>query len=110
MGPLAMPLALSLMMAAALAGSSQVEAAIKEFQAVESDANRMKTFCELMQLDAQNENRTNPSLEAKMDKLLTGLGPDFEAAWELVEDTDPASEDGKVLNAAVDRVADRCPD
>jgi hypothetical protein len=48
--------------------------------------------------------------EAKMDKLLTELGPDFEAAWELVEDTDPASEDGKVLNAAVDRVADRCPD
>ena len=110
MRALAMPLALSLMMAPALAGSSQVEAAIKEFQAVESDANRMKTFCELMQLDEQNEKRTNPSLEAKMDKLLNELGPDFEAAWELVEDTDPASEDGKALSAALDRVADRCPD
>jgi hypothetical protein len=32
-----------------------------------------------------------------------------QAAWELVEDTDPASEDGKVLGAALDRVADRCP-
>ena len=67
MRALAMPLALSLMIAPALAASSQVEAAIKAFQDVESDANRMKTFCELMQLDEQNEERTNPSLETQMD-------------------------------------------
>ena len=110
MGPLAMPLALSLMMAPALAGSSQVEAAIKEFQAVESDANRMKTFCELMQLDEQNEKRTNPSLEAKMDKLLDELGADFKAAWKSVEDIDPASDDGKALYAALDGLLDNCAD
>jgi hypothetical protein len=77
---------------------------------VDSDANRMKTFCELMQLDEQNEERTNPSLETQMDKLLNELGADFQAAWELVEDTDPASEDGHVLSAALDRAADKCPD
>jgi hypothetical protein len=64
---------------------------------VDSDANRMKTFCELMQLDEQNEERTNPSLETQMDKLLNELGADFQAAWELVEDTDPASDDAKYL-------------
>jgi predicted HAD superfamily Cof-like phosphohydrolase len=110
MRALAMPLALSLMMAPALAASPQVEAAIKAFQTVDSDANRMKTFCELMRIDEQNEKRTSPSLEAKMDELLNELGADFEAAWELVEDTDPASEDGKVLSAALDRAADKCPD
>ena len=109
MRAVAMPLALALMMAAALGASSQVEAAIKAFQSVESDANRMKTFCELMRIDEQNEKRTSPSLEAKMDQLLNELGADFETAWELVEDTDPASEDGKVLHAALDRVADKCP-
>ena len=57
----------------------------------------MKTFCELMQLDEQNEERTNPSLETQMDKLLNELGADFQAAWELVEDTDPASDDAKYL-------------
>jgi hypothetical protein len=97
------------MMASALAASSQVEAAIKAIQSVESDTNRMKTFCELMRIDEQNEKRTNPSLEAQMDKLLKELGPDFETAWELVEDTDPASDDGKVLSAALDRVGDKCP-
>jgi len=105
----AMPLALSLMMAPSLGASSQVEAAITAFRTVDSDANRLKTFCELMQIDEQNEKQANPSLEAKMDKLLIELGADFETAWELVEDTDPASEDGKVLSAALDRIADRCP-
>jgi len=56
MRALAMPLALSLMIAPALAASSQVEAAIKAFQDV------------------------------------------------------VRSEDGKALSAALDRVADRCPD
>jgi hypothetical protein len=110
MRALAVPLALWLMMAPVLATSSQVEASIRAFERVLTDANRLKMFCELMQFDEQNEGRAHPSLEAKMDKLLNELGADFEAAWELVEDTDPASEDGKVLSAALDRVADRCPD
>jgi hypothetical protein len=110
MRAVAMPLALALMMAAALGASSQVEAAIKAFQSVESDANRMKTFCELMRIDEQNEKRTSPSLEAKMDQLLNELGADFETAWELVEDTDPASEDGKALHAGLDQLSDKCSD
>jgi predicted HAD superfamily Cof-like phosphohydrolase len=109
MRALAVPIALSLMILSASAASSQVEAAIKAFQSVESDANRMKTFCELMRIDEQNEKRTSPSLEAKMDQLLNELGADFETAWELVEDTDPASEDGKALHVALDGVADKCP-
>ena len=102
-------IALSLMVLPALAASSQVVSAVKAFESVLTDASRLKTFCELMQIDEKNEKRTNPSLEAQMDKLLTELGADFEAAWELVEDTDPASEDGKVLDAALDRLSDKFP-
>ena len=65
MRALAVSIALSLMMPPALAASPQVEEAIKAFQSVESDATRMKTFCELMKIDEQNERRTSPSLEAK---------------------------------------------
>ena len=93
-----------------LAVGPQVEAAFRVIQTVGTDASRLKTFCELMKIDEQNEKRTSPSSEAQMDKLLKELGPDFEAAWELVEDTDPASEDGKVLSAALDRAADKYPD
>jgi hypothetical protein len=93
-----------------LAVGPQVEAAFRVIQTVGTDASRLKTFCELMKIDEQNEKRTSPSLEAKMDQLLNELGADFETAWELVEDTDPASEDGKALHAALDQLSDTCSD
>jgi hypothetical protein len=109
MRAVAMPIALSLMTVPASAISSQVEAAIKVFQTVDSDANRMKTFCELMRIDEQHAQKPDPFLEAKIDKMLDELGADFKAAWETAEDIDPASGDGKVLSAALDRLSDRCP-
>src|SRR5437763_13320578 len=93
----------------ALDSSPEVEAALKVFGTVDSDANRMKTFCELMRIDEQNAQKADPFLEAKMDKLLDELGADFKAAWDFAETVDQASEDGKVLNAALDRLSDRCP-
>ena len=109
MRALAAAISLSLLTIAALAASPQVEAALKAFQMTGTDANRLKTFCELMETDKQNAERPDPLLEAKIDKLLDELGADFKAAWEIVEDIDPASDDGKVLNAALDRLSDKCP-
>jgi len=45
-----------------------------------------------------------------MDKLLDQLGAEFEAAWDIVEDTDERSPDGRALNAALDQLEDKCPD
>jgi hypothetical protein len=41
--------------------------------------------------------------------LIERLGPDFKTAWQLVESIDDESADGKVLNAAVDELSDKCP-
>jgi hypothetical protein len=109
MRALATAIALSLLTIGALAASPKVEAALKVFQTVSTDPNRLKTFCELMRLDEQNAEKADPFLEVKMDRLLDELGPDFQAAWEIAEDIDPASDDGKVLNAALDRLSDKCP-
>jgi predicted HAD superfamily Cof-like phosphohydrolase len=109
MRALAAAIALSFLTIAALAASPEVEAALKAFQTAGTDANRLKTFCELMQTDQQNEKGADPILEAKMGKLLDELGADFKAAWETAEDIDPASDDGKVLNAALDQLSDKCP-
>ena len=106
---LAAAIALSFLAIAALAASPEVEAALKAFQTAGADANRLKTFCELMQVDQQNALKADPLLEAKMDKLLDQLGADFKAAWETVDDIDPASDDGKVLNTALDQLSDKCP-
>ena len=109
MRALAAAIALSFLTIAALAASPEVEAALKAFQTAGADANRLKTFCELMQTEQENALRADPLLEAKMDKLLDELGADFKAAWETAEDIDPASDDGKVLNAALDQLSDKCP-
>ena len=110
MRALAVPIALSLMtITAALAASAQIEAAVKVIQTVGTDASRLQIFCELMRIDEQNAGKADPVLEARMDKLLDQLGADFKAAWDTAETIDEGSEDGKVLNAALDRLEDRCP-
>jgi hypothetical protein len=109
MRALAVPIALSLMIIPTLAASPKIEAAIKAFQAVGADANRLKTFCELMKIDEQHAQKTDPSLQARMDKLLDELGADFKAAWDTAETIDQASEDGKALDAALDQLENRCP-
>jgi hypothetical protein len=92
-----------------LAASPRIEAAIRVIQTVGTDENRLKTFCELMKIDEQNEHTPNPTLEASMDKLLDELGTDFKEAWDTAESMDPASEDGKALHGALDRLSERCP-
>jgi hypothetical protein len=108
MRALAAAVALSLLTAAALIASPEVEAAIKVFQSMGTEPNQLKTFCALMQIDDKMAGKADPSLEAQMDELLDKLGADFKAAWETVEHIDPASDDGKVLNAALDRLSDKC--
>jgi hypothetical protein len=109
MRALAAAIVLSLLTIGALAASPEVEAALKAFQTAGTDATRLKTFCELMQTEQENADRADPLLEAKMDKLLDELGADFKAAWETAENIDPASDDGKILDAALDRLSDKCP-
>jgi hypothetical protein len=80
MRALAAAIALSFLTIAALAASPEVEAALKAFQTAGADANRLKTFCELMQVDQQNALKADPLLEAKMDKLLDELGSGFQSS------------------------------
>jgi hypothetical protein len=99
-------IALSLMAFGAFAASAPVQAALKAFQNLGADATRMKTFCELT--ETEEENAETPSGKAKINRLLDELGPDFKSAWKTAEDIDPASDDGKVLFAALDRLFDKC--
>ena len=94
---LAAAIALSLLTIAALAAHPQVEAALNVFQAVGTDANQLRAFCELMQIEEENAENAAPFLESKLDKLLDELGADFKAAWDTFEDIDPASETANCL-------------
>jgi hypothetical protein len=91
-----------------LATSPKVEGAVKVLQAVGADANRLKTFCELMDLDEKLGDKHDPVLEDQMAKLLDQLGADFKVAWDAVEGIDERSPDGRALNTALDQLEDKC--
>jgi hypothetical protein len=61
-----------------------------------------------MKVDEQLEDKEDPVLEDKVDKLLDQLGADFKAAWGTIEDTDEQSPDGRALNAAADELEAKC--
>jgi hypothetical protein len=44
-----------------------------------------------------------------MEAFVRSLGPEFVAAWDLVEELNSDSEDGKALSAAFDSLEDKCP-
>ena len=96
MRALAAAITLFLVTTPALAASPQVEAHVKVFQAVGADANRLKTFCEMMQIDEKMGEKEDPALKAQIDKLLDQVGADFKAAWKAIEYIDENSPDGKV--------------
>jgi hypothetical protein len=110
MRALALAIALSLMIMPAPAASPHVEAGVKAFQTVGTDPKRLEMFCELMEVEEENEQKTDRFLQTKLDKVLDELGADFSAAWKSVEGIDPASDDGKVLYAALDRLLEKCSD
>lgn len=93
-----------------LAASPKVEGAVKVFQALTGDADKLKIFCELMDIDEKLLNKHDPVLEAQMHGLLDALGADFKVAWDVVEATNERSADGRALSAALDELEDKCPD
>jgi hypothetical protein len=99
----------SVISAPAFAASPKVEAAIKVFQAVGADANKLKIFCEIIKIDDQMGTKEDAAKTAQIDKLSDQLGPDFAAAWDTAEDTDDDSPDGKALNDVLDQVSAKCP-
>jgi len=93
-----------------LAASPEVEAALKAFQTIGADTNRLKAFCELMKIEEENAEKVAPSVKLKLNRLLDELGPDFITALKTAEDINAASDDRKVLLAALDRLFEKCSD
>ncbi|MFZ1102303.1 MAG: hypothetical protein WAN86_05565 [Hyphomicrobiaceae bacterium] len=100
-----------------LAASPQVDGAIKTIQAAGADPAKMTAFCGLIDMQGDDEDKAgaaavekeDPALEKQEDTFLAQLGPAFEAAWDVGEELDENSADGKEYGAAVDAVAEKCP-
>lgn len=98
-----------LMTTAALAVDAKVQSAITVISATAGDPAKLKTFCELSDvLDAAGD-KEDAATDAKVDGYLKQLGPDFAAAWDVVDDLDEKSADGKAADTAIDQLDAKCP-
>lgn len=93
------------------AASVQVQSAIANLAKLEADAAKLEAFCKInAELEAAGEDAAkSEALDRQMEAFVRTLGPEYVAAWDLVEELNPDSEDGKALNAAFDSLEDKCP-
>jgi hypothetical protein len=90
------------------AASPAVETAIKTIGAVGADPAKLKVFCELNKIVEAGGDDVDPQLEKQIEDLVGKLGPEFTAAWEVGDELDDSTEDGKAFNAAVDALSAKC--
>jgi hypothetical protein len=92
----------------AAAADPKVEAAAKVFQSVSTDAQRVKTFCEMAKVMDSAGEKPDAATQAKIQSYMKQLGSDFETAWKIGGDVDENSPDGKIYTAALDDLTGKC--
>lgn len=109
---LAVIVASGLLVSPALALDASVEAAIKSFEAVGADPDKMKIYCDMSKAMSSVEDDEDEAkaeeMDKQMDEYTNKLGPDFESALDAGADLDPDSEDGKAYDAAIDALDAKC--
>ncbi|NJO21806.1 MAG: hypothetical protein HC868_01235 [Sphingomonadales bacterium] len=95
----------------AQAASVQVQSAIATLAKLETDVAKLEALCKInAELEAAGDDAAkSEALDRQMEAFVRSLGPEFVAAWDLAEELNPDSEDGKALNAAFDSLDDKCP-
>lgn len=93
-----------------LALDANVEAAVKTFAAVESDAGKLKAYCDMGKTmeEVGDDDKKMEAANAKIDEYFKTLGPDFEKAWNVGENLKEDSDDAKALSDALDKLDGKC--
>ena len=106
--PLLVSAAVGLTAMAALAADSKVDSAVATFKSVESDAGKLKIFCEMTAAMDKAGDNPDAAADAQIDGFMKQLGADFATAWNAGEGIDENSADGKKLDAALDELGNKC--
>jgi len=89
----------------------KADAAIRALDALEADPAKLEPFCAIlkeMSALGEGDDVKSEELEVKMEEYLTSLGPDYATAWTIGEDLDPSSPESTSLDAAFDRIEQKC--
>src|SRR5262245_25720618 len=85
-----------------------VDLAIKTIESVGNDAAKLKLFCNLNKVLQDSGDKDDPAIQKQIDDLVAQLGADFSAAWDIGDELDENSPDGKEFYGAVDALAAKC--
>ena len=102
---------LGLALTAPAFADEKTDAAIRALDSLEADPAKFEPFCAIvkeMSSLGEGDDVKSEELEVKMEEYLTGLGPAFADAWSLGEDLDPSSSEAANLDAAFDRIEQKC--
>jgi hypothetical protein len=100
--------ALSLGICPCFAASPKIEEVIKTFNAVGSDAAKLKIFCEMTKaMDAMGD-KQDAADDAKIQGYVKQLGTEFESAWDASSEVDAETPDGRAIGAALDDLSGKC--
>ena len=95
---------------AALAASPEVDAAVKALAQVENDPAKLQQYCKLVSdmAAAEDDEAKFDALEQQMEDMFRSFGPQFESILTASETVDPETPDGQALEAAFDKLDERC--
>jgi hypothetical protein len=93
------------------AASPKVEAAVQAIAKIQTDAAKFQGYCALLtELDAAGEEGPKvDEVQTKLTAFMQSMGPDVAAAWDLYDELEPDSEDGKALAASFEAPDEKCP-
>ena len=100
--------AVCLAAAPAFAASPKVDAAVKTLKAVSADPAKLKTFCDMSKVMSAMGEKQDAAAEAKIDGFMKQLGTEFETAWNVGNDLNESSPDGKAYGAGLDDLSGKC--
>jgi hypothetical protein len=89
----------------------KTDAAIRALDALEADPAKLEPFCAIVKEMAalgEGDDVKSEELEVKMEEYLTSLGTEYADAWSVGEDLDPSSPEAAKLDAAFDRIEQKC--
>lgn len=88
--------------------AQSVDDAVKIFESMGADAEKLKQFCALNKLLEDIGEKEDPTTDKQIEDAVEKLGGEFTAAWEAGEKVDETSADGKRFYDAVSALADKC--
>lgn len=96
----------------AVAADASVDAAVKVFNDVQNNPEKLKTFCAMVKVmdDAGDDEKKAEAADKEVDGYLKQLGSDFETAWNSGADLPEDSPDAKKLDDSLDALQSKCGD